>query len=253
MERDAAEAVKEQQRTISTHTLTWSVTSPVNFCIFTLVISTHTLTWSVTLYDKICQKMVYISTHTLTWSVTEMGLGKISDIKHFNSHAHVERDNPEINFRCTDNEFQLTRSRGAWLEKNQELATNFWISTHTLTWSVTIQTKTENLELKISTHTLTWSVTIIAKKLFISAGISTHTLTWSVTFIVEFSITSLSNFNSHAHVERDQLLNCHIRVYRYFNSHAHVERDDWKGWKNGFKNNFNSHAHVERDCAKMIP
>ena len=55
-----------------------------------------------------------ISTHTLTWSVTpvsigsenafsdfnshahverdEMGLGKISDIKHFNSHAHVERD-----------------------------------------------------------------------------------------------------------------------------------------------------------------
>ena len=31
----------------------------------------------------------------------------------FNSHAHVERDNPEINFRCTDSEFQLTRSRGA--------------------------------------------------------------------------------------------------------------------------------------------
>ena len=37
---------------ISTHTLTWSVTSPVNFCIFTLVISTHTLTWSVTLSAK---------------------------------------------------------------------------------------------------------------------------------------------------------------------------------------------------------
>ena len=43
-----------------------------------------------------------------------MGLGKISDIKHFNSHAHVERD---------------------WEIKNYPHAP--CISTHTLTWSVT--------------------------------------------------------------------------------------------------------------------
>ena len=66
----------------------------------------------------------------------EMGLGKISDIKHFNSHAHVERD---------------------------------------------IQTKTENLDLKISTHTLTWSVTEMFYYFVDKYGISTHTLTWSVT------------------------------------------------------------------------
>ena len=36
---------------------------------------------------------------------------------------------------------------------------------------------------------------------------------------------SRSNFNSHAHVERDTLLTCdQYRKYN-FNSHAHVERD----------------------------
>ena len=34
-----------------------------------------------------------------------------------------------------------------------------------------------------------------------------------------------ADFNSHAHVERDQLFYCHVWVYHYFNSHAHVERD----------------------------
>ena len=43
-----------------------------------------------------------------------MGLGKISDVKHFNSHAHVERDQIMIK-----------------INKDKE------ISTHTLTWSVT--------------------------------------------------------------------------------------------------------------------
>ena len=37
----------------------------------------------------------------------------------------------------SDVEFQLTRSRGAWLQKYQRIATYTWISTHTLTWSVT--------------------------------------------------------------------------------------------------------------------
>ena len=33
------------------------------------------------------------------------------------------------------------------------------------------------------------------------------------------------NFNSHAHVERDQNLTVPDTVLCYFNSHAHVERD----------------------------
>ena len=77
------------------------------------------------------------------------------------------------------------------------------ISTHTLTWSVTIrrtviekgkqnfnshahverdnQTKGYLDKFYISTHTLTWSVTAHGVKKLDITPISTHTLTWSVT------------------------------------------------------------------------
>ena len=64
------------------------------------------------------------------------------------------------------------------------------------------------LDYLISTHTLTWSVTIIhiiRGQLLI---ISTHTLTWSVTN-PRYDITYKHNdFNSHAHVERDVGIYC---------------------------------------------
>ena len=55
----------------------------------------------------------------------------------------------------------------------------------------------------ISTHTLTWSVTIVIYKQLQSVQISTHTLTWSVTFVKAIADIILIDFNSHAHVERD--------------------------------------------------
>ena len=38
------------------------------------------------------------------------------------------------------------------------------------------------------------------------ASISTHTLTWSVTFLKEVLIMAKYDFNSHAHVERDNVI-----------------------------------------------
>ena len=59
---------------------------------------------------------------------------------------------------------------------------NYIISTHTLTWSVTISADVKTVNNFISTHTLTWSVTFISTYLpFFCHTISTHTLTWSVT------------------------------------------------------------------------
>ena len=60
---------------------------------------------------------------------------------------------------------------------------DFWmnISTHTLTWSVTIDRVAFGAETAISTHTLTWSVTDINAVTLAYNTISTHTLTWSVT------------------------------------------------------------------------
>ena len=122
-------------RVISTHTLTWSVTNTV-FLFFNIqTISTHTLTWSVTLAKPKTIKGIEISTHTLTWSVTVTfyflfthcifqltrsrgawlnSLCQMICLKHFNSHAHVERD-----------------------KVHYLLINGVWISTHTLTWSVT--------------------------------------------------------------------------------------------------------------------
>ena len=79
-------------------------------------------------------------------------------LHHFNSHAHVERDLSVI----------VVTSRQ-------------FISTHTLTWSVTVYASSDMLLFVISTHTLTWSVTGTAFTPVMAGAISTHTLTWSVT------------------------------------------------------------------------
>ena len=59
-------------------------------------ISTHTLTWSVTTLCWNCKHAVPISTHTLTWSVTETLYDETDWEEDFNSHAHVERDIDEF-------------------------------------------------------------------------------------------------------------------------------------------------------------
>ena len=149
--------------------------------------------------------------------------GKLSDFN-FNSHAHVERDSG-----ISQRTFCIA------------------ISTHTLTWSVTISTGYTAKVQKISTHTLTWSVTsdryywnyLWQFQLTRSRGawhgrkwknctwiyISTHTLTWSVTWRFQQMMFTLYDFNSHAHVERDLNSNCGDKWRYHFNSHAHVERD----------------------------
>ena len=57
----------------------------------------------------------------------------------------------------------------------------------------------------------------------------------------------MKDFNSHAHVERDAVVETAFPVDSNFNSHAHVERDFY--FVHGITTflHFNSHAHVERD------
>ena len=148
------------------------------------------------------------------------------------------------------------------------------ISTHTLTWSVTLQSDTFHNDLVISTHTLTWSVTEICnrknqgiyhfnshahverdgieKPLGVWDFISTHTLTWSVTRLLFQHLHRTSNFNSHAHVERDYICCGYALYLLHFNSHAHVERDSVISMKVVSPFHFNSHAHVERDRFKGL-
>ena len=78
------------------------------------------------------------------------------------------------------------------------------ISTHTLTWSVTHRSLSRTIAQAISTHTLTWSVTDTLIENLPAIIISTHTLTWSVTQPKPTAPHNTANFNSHAHVERDE-------------------------------------------------
>ena len=48
-------------------------------------------------------------------------------------------------------------------------------------------------------------------------------------------------------MERDDTDNIQLDDSTNFNSHAHVERDRWECAPATDKQNFNSHAHVERD------
>ena len=77
------------------------------------------------------------------------------------------------------------------------------ISTHTLTWSVTLTVPNVKGDRLISTHTLTWSVTHYFFIVSPYIRISTHTLTWSVTGGGSGQGPAENDFNSHAHVERD--------------------------------------------------
>ena len=126
------------------------------------------------------------------------------------------------------------------------------ISTHTLTWSVTFLTEKNGIQKRISTHTLTWSVTqtktenLDLKKFQLTRSRGAWRKTYSV---CEQEI----NFNSHAHVERDQNMGRFWFYIEYFNSHAHVERDGYIGSITRKLHNFNSHAHVERDNYPHAP
>ena len=98
-------------------------------------ISTHTLTWSVTTVEEVKKLIKEISTHTLTWSVT--GCPKaLSYDTYFNSHAHVERDGNE----AKDTSDKVNFNSHAHVERDYRIVNSYLgidISTHTLTWSVT--------------------------------------------------------------------------------------------------------------------
>ena len=149
-------------------------------------------------------------------------------ISHFNSHAHVERDALKFyNDKTTLNFNSHAHVERDGRRKNSTRIKK--ISTHTLTWSVTLQVSTVSA---IFTFQLTrsrgaWqsgkSPCLLSRTFQLtrsrgawpvgsssvgsSSVISTHTLTWSVTLSSLCQMIYLKHFNSHAHVERDEICN----------------------------------------------
>ena len=77
---------------ISTHTLTWSVTSiQTRLSTGKADFNSHAHVERDALTAMLMNSLE-ISTHTLTWSVTRDSITANNVFVNFNSHAHVERD-----------------------------------------------------------------------------------------------------------------------------------------------------------------
>ena len=114
VERDKNYSYINHKFKISTHTLTWSVTSEFWKYMRKISISTHTLTWSVTRARAISCTESEISTHTLTWSVTHF-ISYLIKIRVISTHTLTWSVTCWHCRRCVSQlAFQLTRSRGAW-------------------------------------------------------------------------------------------------------------------------------------------
>ena len=122
-------------------------------------ISTHTLTWSVTIVGIYALPYYFNFNSHAHVERDSRNCKRVGVNGYFNSHAHVERDRTYLSSHEAPRSFQLTRSRGAWLvggsagagavnnfnshahvERDHECINPDWqifISTHTLTWSVT--------------------------------------------------------------------------------------------------------------------
>ena len=112
------------------------MTGRFNSTIYKNRISTHTLTWSVTEYWNYFYKYDAFQL-TRSRGAWHSQYHMASYLCHFNSHAHVERDSPVINNSIITNDFNshahVERDGRKW-----ENCTWIYISTHTLTWSVTV-------------------------------------------------------------------------------------------------------------------
>ena len=149
------------------------------------------------------------------------------NLQDFNSHAHVERDNFWGMERLNRNNF----NSHAHVERDRPNTKRF-------------------LRLQISTHTLTWSVTIYAvMKCIYVQDFNSHAH-------VERDPAPNQNSSPATQFQLTRSRGAWPVDYRcltyavYLNSHANVESDSMPIEQQNAVMNFNSHAHVERDLAK---
>ena len=154
--------------------------------------------------NLIAEKIHSISTHTLTWSVTP-------------AQARYTA------YLCV---FQLTRSRGAWLCRHYvpKRFDNFNSHAHVERDCFCIINKTVRLvKFQLTRSRGAWLLNILENSASTQFQLTRSRGAWPPDVQSKFYD---SNFNSHAHVERDAGGELHMTKPKHFNSHAHVERDN---------------------------
>ena len=164
---------------------------------------------------------------------------------HFNSHAHVERDEKgtckgtekwfqltrsrgawprHLRLRLLCRKFQLTRSRGAWPRKacRSGFVRVFQLTRSRGAWPLLgAESETKN---HFNSHAHVERDVNLQGSCRVSLTISTHTLTWSVTALTRFKANRAS---ISTHTLTWSVTTCAEMPWQHehFNSHAHVERD----------------------------
>ena len=138
----------------------------------------------------------------------------------------MERDVLPILLFTVSGLFQLTRSRGAWHNACYE--------------------QYHGIEFQLTRSRGAWRNSAIPQRVDAEFQLTRSRGAWLSADTTRYQLT---NFNSHAHVERDRRKKFPLKTQFNFNSHAHVERDDNNSDDNNNAKYFNSHAHVERDLA----
>ena len=127
--------------------------------------------------------------------------------------------------------------------------TIFWtyISTHTLTWSVTLFLFLFVLctQFQLTRSRGAWPVLYQTTEKLQGFQLTRSRGAWPLTSSPEFRHSVFQLTRSRG-AWREEIASC-WRTDN-FNSHAHVERDLYSGFATGTNYHFNSHAHVERDA-----
>ena len=191
---------------ISTHTLTWSVTKFITCSSMVSGISTHTLTWSVTGNNIQCieKRQFQLTRSRGAWRVQPIREDKD---EYFNSHAHVERDCQVTSFSPPPRlSFQLTRSRGAWrtLLQNEFVPKLFQLTRSRGAWPSERTGFPATCLFQLTRSRGAWQYLVLIQLCAFWFQLTRSRGAWPVCSPYH---RCRSNFNSHAHVERDLVAN----------------------------------------------
>ena len=188
-----------------------------------------------------------ISTHALTWSATLLSCAALRHRAFQLTRSRGARLAPRALPSQFGSVFQLTRSRGA-----RPCSSSMITPCELFQLTRSRGARRDSLSLcrenqKISTHALTWSATVFPHIIISPKRISTHALTWSATEQPCIDFPHSCDFNSRAHVERDEQRNGNKGNEVEFQLTRSRGARPANIVKEAAEFDFNSRAHVERD------
>ena len=140
--------------------------------------------------------------------------------RHFNSHAHVERDADWLIATPSTIWFQLTRSRGAWPPWDSHLMPSIYFNSHAHVERDPMTYSDQHVLADFNSHA---HVERDLEKLPPDFGLKIFQLTRSrgawLAFIPN-KHTNFNHFNSHAHVERDLVTRISSQIIHLISTHT---------------------------------